>query len=330
VSLTDSLVWFGYLDDADAPACQGATGPLFLPVGTVANTAGWARMTAGNNYVSPLNPGPFNPVAWTWAGWVKAAEVPTAGQFPVLALGNLAGSKVAYALEYFHHDSILQLVVSPDGNYFSAGAVRLTLPIAAADIATPTFVAVWIAGVTIGIRVNGTSATTTITSPLYDSPGPLTLGCLLNQANNYDHDLRRWGFWSRALSAAELNSLYAGTLPVAHPGSLTTGESFTIDTPASGQAFAAYLYLGTFPAALTGANYVTWYVDAEPITNPTPAHNASRWYAVTGTLNTTAVATGTHTLTSEWTTDNTSDVEPTYLKEAAFTTSESLLRATGI
>lgn len=211
MALVDQLVAVWPLRSVgDQPDGQGAY-PL-VPSGSQISLVSDELSVPVGSYLQPLNSRPFRvPTgSWTAAGFVRF-DTRTGEHDSFLGTGNPAGNAFQWRVRYYHAVERIMLVYSTNGA--ATVDIQNTVPITtgswfffAAGRNTATN--------QVFMRVNGTTTNGTLSgaTSLFPTTAVFRAGTTVNGGTANNLSLKDLGFWNRALTGAELDSLQAGAV----------------------------------------------------------------------------------------------------------------------
>jgi len=221
--LTDQLVAYYKLDEASGNAADSVgsvtltnTGTATYGAGKINNGVNLAR--ASSQRLNAADPSAFHLSSITLAGWFKLASNPS-GSYYTLICKVYGGSWASpYASFYIRLPSLTDIEIGNTFNGSSLDAVGITVSALSTGVWYHVALTYDAGTGSRRLYLNGSDVGgDTKSGNIQYSTGEFNLGRTGDSGEGLDGSLDEWGIWSRALSSAEITSLYNGGTGVQYP-----------------------------------------------------------------------------------------------------------------
>ena len=249
MALLDNLISYWKLDQASGNAADSAgsntltnNNTATYSAGKINNAANLVRASAQYFSITDGSQTGLDLSSdCTFAGWLNFASLPDASyDRAILSKADAANAERAYMLLATYNSAgnirIRFGVSSSAGNFYAENS-NANIPVST-SIWYHVVIVYTAASHSFQTYINGSASGTPVDivrTSILNSSQPFILGrkWSTDADNNFDGSLDEWGIWARALSAADVTSLYNSGLGLSYP--------FTIPVPSSAAILTALI-----------------------------------------------------------------------------------------
>ena len=234
--LSTNLKAYWKLDETSGnPADASGAGNTLTNVGTATFSAGKINngvnlVAASTQYLSILNSAQVGlgfTSDFSVSAWLKLTSLPVSNSYAIVTKDDQASSR-SYMF-YYNPNSTLTLYISAAGNTWDGSNTSSAAAISSLGVWFYVVVTYTASSKAVIFYCNGAQLGTTQTNiygSVYNGSAPVQVGHLsAGTPSLFNGSMDEVGMWSRALTLAEVQSLYNGGAGLAYPFTLPTGNT---------------------------------------------------------------------------------------------------------